>query len=313
MTEVNSSNKTLFKYLGWTFGLGWGIQVVVWFITGNAVVNDPGNSLLMSSIAQMIMAAMMFVPLLAVLLSGEKLKGMGWKPWISGNVRTLLFAWFMPAILTAIGTTIYFLIFPTHLDLTGEALIQIAGPEVLEQMTSQGITYPAFVALSMVSVVTSVPIVNALVSVGEEAGWRGYMYPVLKEKFGKTGGRIIGGIIWGMWHWPLILLMGFKFGSDYIGAPVLGLPVFCISLICIGIICDYAYEKTGCIWYPSIIHGELNAAASVTLVMTTSKTAWARLLGPSAHGLLAGVPIMICAVLIVAFGRNAIQRKEVLG
>lgn len=300
-----SDNKKLFKYLGWSFGLAWAMQIIVWRI---AVSVGAGKSVALPMITQPIVTAMMFVPLLAMILSGIKVKGIGWKPKVKGNVGTLLFSWFSPAILSALGVGLYFLIFPGHLDLTGAALVEMSGPEAMEQMTQQGVTFPMYLTFSIVLLITTVPVINAFLSVGEEAGWRGYLYPVLKEKFGQTKGLIIGGIIWGMWHWPLIVLMGFKYGADYLGAPFLGLPVFCISLTCLGILCDYVYEKTECIWYPSIIHGEFNAAASIALVMATSETASARLLGPSVHGLIAGLPIMICAILLLIRS----QRKETL-
>ena len=38
-------------------------------------------------------------------------------------------------------------------------------------------------------------------AVGEEIGWRGYMMPRLKERFSLFTGRLLGGILWGVWHW----------------------------------------------------------------------------------------------------------------
>ena len=34
------------------------------------------------------------------------------------------------------------------------------------------------------------------------------MYPILKDCFGITRGRLLGGAIWGVWHWPIMLLAG---------------------------------------------------------------------------------------------------------
>ena len=70
------------------------------------------------------------------------------------------------------------------------------------------------------------------------------MYPYLKNKLGKTKGRIAGGILWGVWHWPLILLGGHFFGNEYWGAPVLGPIAVCVSLTAFGILIDHIYEKT---------------------------------------------------------------------
>lgn len=60
------------KYLIWTFGLAYAIQIGVWLLYKNGL----------SLIGSLVMAAMMFVPMLGVLLSGSKLSGMGWNPRI---------------------------------------------------------------------------------------------------------------------------------------------------------------------------------------------------------------------------------------
>jgi len=95
-TEFNRSQ--VVKYLVWTFGLAYIIQV------GVGVLYKSGNAM----IGQLIMAGMMFVPTLGVLLSGSKLSGVGWKLHIKKNIKPLLIAWFAPAILTTIGALLYF-------------------------------------------------------------------------------------------------------------------------------------------------------------------------------------------------------------
>ena len=50
--------------------------------------------------------------------------------------------------------------------------------------------------------ITLAPAINMFFALGEEAGWRGYMMPRLKERFGLLNGRMLGGVIWGVWHWP---------------------------------------------------------------------------------------------------------------
>ena len=296
MTEGKGSNKTLFKYLGFTFGVAYIVQIVAWRA---AIAANASGNLILSGVAQLIVAAMMFVPLLGVLVSGAGLKGMGWKPIIKGNILVLLFGWFAPAILTAIGTAIYFLAFPAHLDLTGQYLVEIGQGAALDQLEAAGMTYTVQIIISAISCVAYAPIINAIFAVGEEAGWRGYMYPVLKERFGRGKGYIFGGIIWGMWHWPLILLAGYEYGTEYRGFPVVGMVVFCVVTVAMGILCDYTYEKTNCIWFPALIHGTINAAATVPMVMAApSVIAPYRLLGPAPNGLLAGIPLFAVAILI---------------
>jgi membrane protease YdiL (CAAX protease family) len=41
---------------------------------------------------------------------------------------------------------------------------------------------------------------------GEELGWRGLLYPILKSNYGWMGSALVVGVIWAIWHAPLWLL-----------------------------------------------------------------------------------------------------------
>jgi membrane protease YdiL (CAAX protease family) len=53
------------------------------------------------------------------------------------------------------------------------------------------------------------PLVAAL---GEELGWRGYLYPRLMPALGPIGAAVAVGLIWGLWHLP----------ADYVGLKASG-------------------------------------------------------------------------------------------
>ena len=289
MDHVTFDKKGTIKYLIWTFLIAWIMQAAV------AVLYQSG----LAAFGQLLMTVMMFAPLLGVLLSGQKLSDMGWKPRLKGKIKTLLAAWFLPAALTAIGAVVYFAVFPGHLDLSGDYLASAAGPEVMAQLEVQGLTYPMYILISVIGCLTYAPLINMIPAVGEEAGWRGFLYPQLKAKFGKGKGRLIGGVIWGIWHWPVMWMIGYEYGSDYVGFPVVGMLIFCIFTIALGILCDWLYEKTDCIWIPSLFHGAINAAATVPLAICVTNTGSAILLGPAPHGVLAGLPIILCAGVLL--------------
>ncbi|MDO5122818.1 MAG: CPBP family intramembrane metalloprotease, partial [Erysipelotrichaceae bacterium] len=221
-----------------------------------------------------------------------------WKPVLKENVKAILTAWFLPAVLTFLGALIYFLIFPGHFDLSGSFLDESV-PGALEQLEAQGLTYTMYVLITAVSCVTYTPLINMVPAVGEEAGWRGFLYPQLKEMYGRTKGILLGGVIWGAWHWPLIWLIGYEYGTDYPGFPVVGMLIFCVFTVCAGILHDVLYEKSRCIWIPALFHGALNAAATLPLAVCRTDTGPARLLGPVPNGLIAGLPMIICALIIL--------------
>ena len=288
MHNVSFNKKGTIKYLAWTFLTAWFMQVVTAVLYRNGIV----------IVWQLPIGIMMFVPLFGVLLSGQPLSGMGWKPCLKGKIKLLLAAWFLPALLTVIGAALYFAVFPGHFDMSGDAFAAAAGAEALEQMRSQGLTYPMYVLISVIGCLTYAPFVNMLLAVGEEAGWRGFLYPQLKAKFGKSQGWLIGGVIWGMWHWPLMWLIGYEYGTDYVGFPIVGMLIFCIFTTAAGVLCDWLYEKTNCIWIPSIFHGSINAVATVPTVICIVNTGSLILLGPAPNGLLAGLPLIICAMIL---------------
>lgn len=288
MNESAFNQKGTINYLAWTFGLAWVMQIAV------AILYQNG----MTVFGQLLMCLVMFTPLLGVVLSKNSLRGMGWKPIFKGNDKIILMAWFLPMLLTAIGAALYFFVFPEHFDLSGEVLVANGGIEMLQQLEAQGLDYSAYVLTSVIGCLTYVPLSNMLFAIGEEVGWRGFLYPQMKAKFGKRKGWLISGVIWGIWHWPLIWLIGYEYGTDYVGFPVVGMLIFCIFTVAAGILCDWLYEKSKCIWIPSVFHGTINAAGTLPLSVCITNIGSCRLLGPAPIGVLAGVPFILLAIVL---------------
>ncbi len=203
MSNNEFDKSKVIKYLIWTFILAYAVQF------GAAHVYNGGNK----TAATFIIAAMMFVPALGALLSGTGLRDMGWKPRIRKNIKTILIAWFAPILFTALGAALYFLLFPGHFSLDGEYVAFSAGEEIFKQLEAQGISYPVYALISVLGAAIYGPFVNMFFALGEEVGWRGFLYPQLKARFGRNKGLLLGGVIWGAWHWPLIWLIGYEYGA----------------------------------------------------------------------------------------------------
>ena len=287
------------KYLIWTFALAYAIQAVVALLYRNG-----------SKVWQLVTAAMMFVPTLGVLLCGGKLAGMGWKIQIRKNIRAILIAWFAPVALTAVGAALYFLAFPGHFDLSGSYLEASVGAALREQMAAQGVSYPMYVLAGTLGGITYAPLINAFFALGEEIGWRGFLYPQLRARFGRQKAWLLGGAIWGAWHWPLIALIGYEYGATagnaagYALSPVSGMLLFCVVMVAWGILHDRLYEKSGSIWVPALLHGAINAAGTLPLAVCLANTGSARLLGPAPNGILAGLPFLIAAIALFVHGED---------
>ena len=278
-------------YFLFAFGLAWLLQVYASLL----LIRD-GNA----TAYQALLAVSMFCPLAATLLVKKVFQhqptGIGWK--VQGKRRYWLAAWFGPAVFTVLAAVLYFAVFPHRLDLSGSWLAAAYGGEMDAQTLRRelGVSNLSYMLETGLFAVTLAPLINMFAAVGEEAGWRGYMMPRLKERFGLLNGRLLGGVIWGVWHWPLMLLVGYEYGTNYLGAPVLGLFVWCVVCFALNTLLDWLYEKTGCIWVPSIAHGAFNAVASLFVVLTNPADTYYNVLGPMPIGLIGMLPMLAAAV-----------------
>ncbi|MDP4091853.1 MAG: type II CAAX endopeptidase family protein [Bacillota bacterium] len=84
---------------------------------------------------------------------------------------------------------------------------------------------------------------------GEEYGWRVYLQDRLTQIFGLRKGILLIGVIWGLWHAPIVAI-----GHGYPGHPVLGVIAMILSCITFGIILGYSIWKTGSVWISVILH-----------------------------------------------------------
>lgn len=87
-------------------------------------------------------------------------------------------------------------------------------------------------------------------TLGEELGWRGYMMPKLEELMGTPSALIVGGVIWGLWHAPMVIL-GHNFGTDYVFYPWLGIILMCLFCVFIGSFYTYLTKKTNSV-FPAV-------------------------------------------------------------
>jgi len=80
---------------------------------------------------------------------------------------------------------------------------------------------------------------------GEEAGWRGFMLPILQSKFGWMGATLLIALIWSFWHAPLWLI---KSPQSEINFWIFVGHVFCYSILM-----SILYNESGGSLIPVII------------------------------------------------------------
>jgi uncharacterized protein len=211
-----------------------------------------------------------------------------------------LAAWVLPGVLTIIGMALFFLVFPRYYDSGLNLLRQqmiLAGAEDVSPML--------IVMVQTIQAILIAPLLNAIPTFGEEFGWRGYLQPKLMP----LGGRkavLLTGVIWGVWHWPVIL-MGYNYGFDYFGAPVTGLLAMVWFAIATSALFGWVTIKTDNVWPAVIAHGALNGIAALSLLFLQGEPS--TLLGPTPVGLIGGAGFTIAALIIFLLP-NALEPKS---
>lgn len=300
--------KRVIKFVVITYVIAWTLQI----IGSLYLVNNPGMTGTM--VFQGCLAVCMFAPLVAALIANRNLKGMGWKPKFKGNIGWLFFAAYVTIPLVALGTALFFVIFPNLFDGSGSMLIaqtEAKGVDLGKMLEQSGIDIRTYMIIQIVPAALIAPFINIITAIGEEAGWRGFLYPEINKSFGKIGTWLIGGTLWGVFHFPAMIFGGYEYGFDYIGAPVLGLVTFTVCCIVLGILEEVIYDRTKCIWYAALLHGSFNAIATIPQMFMNANDPDINkylILGPLPNGLISMIPFAVFAVILGAW---SIRRKRV--
>jgi membrane protease YdiL (CAAX protease family) len=127
-------------------------------------------------------------------------------------------------------------------------------------------------AFGFITIVNLLP--NAVLSLGEELGWRGFLVPEMTKQFGFKRAAIVSGAVWGAWHLPGILN-----GSYGAGSTPLAYRIACFSALVIadGVIMAWLRMKSGSIWPAVIMHATHNGVIQAffdAITVRTSTTAW---------------------------------------
>ncbi len=168
---------------------------------------------------------------------------------------------------------------------------------LMQQIPSGGMSAPVLMTVLAAQTLLLGPFLGLIVTFGEEYGWRGYLQPALMP-LGKVKAILLLGVIWGIWHWPVIWM-----GYNYPGHPILGsllMVLFCISL---AFLLGYAVLKAKGIWIAAFLHALVNQSFAffMSVVYTPKDTAYS--FGIGWPGFL------VVAVLILIILRDPLWRN----
>ncbi len=215
-----------------------------YYFLGLTLIYAAGAVVLQLSPAQSTIAAMSAIPLALAVLgllvlvvlrisAGREAMARVWLAW--GNWRNWLV--FGLAIILYYG-----------LQIALNAVTGLGGSQLTVPAAVQGMAPTTFMILGFVQSVLFAPILAIVIAFGEEYGWRGYLQTEL-FKLGRVRGVFLLGVIWGIWHWPLILM-----GYNYPSYPLLGLLLMTLYTIGLAIVLGYAVLRSGSVLLAAYLH-----------------------------------------------------------
>jgi membrane protease YdiL (CAAX protease family) len=136
--------------------------------------------------------------------------------------------------------------------------------------------------------------INAVAGFGEELGWRGWLWRELAG-FGFWRASWLIGLIWGVWHLPLVLQ-----GLNYPSHPVAGIGMMTAWCILLSPLFSYIRLRTGSVVGAAVFHGAFNAFGGLALLLTTGGGD----LLAGAPGLAGFIVLAILNLLLLVAGRT---------
>lgn len=180
--------------------------------------------------------------------------------------RWFLVAWLLPLFI-AFGSVIIATIFfdislALNIDTGLKFITQSISPKVTQEANDQLAVLTIHSALLSVALGLLAGLtVNAVFAFGEEYGWRAFMLDAFKESSFFKASLIIG-IVWGVWHAPLIL-----HGYNYPQHPISGVFMMIALCILLSFLFNYITIKSKSIIATSIMHGSLNGTANISIIL----------------------------------------------
>ena len=203
--------------------LNFGFSTIFYYLMGSAgdVAVDGG----------IYVTLLMYCPAAAAIITSlifyRSIRDFGWRP---GKVKYLALGYVIPIVIATISYGLFWLFasgsFTGHL--------------------------PQYNLIYFVLVGTFIEIITG--ALGEEIGWRGFLVPQMAKITSFTKIAFITGIIWALWHFPLII-----FANYNAGVPLwYSLPLFTITVIGLSFILAWLRLKSGSLWPAVLLHASSN-------------------------------------------------------
>jgi membrane protease YdiL (CAAX protease family) len=136
-----------------------------------------------------------------------------------------------------------------------------------------------------------------LAGVFEEVGWTGFAYPRMRTRFGPLGGALLLGVLWGVWHLPVVDSLGAASPHGHYWPEFFA--SFVAMIIALRVLIAWVYNNTGSLLMAQLLHA---SSTGFLVVLSASRvTAAQEAVWYLAYAVVLGV---VAAVAVVVQGRS---------
>jgi membrane protease YdiL (CAAX protease family) len=290
--------RKILYFLGLTFAISWTTGLAL-YVSGAAL--DAISSTIL------VVAFYMWAPAIAALIVQRRTgdvpvrEALGLVP---GRLRWSAAAWLAPLALLgltlAVGLALPEVSFTTDyraflVDLGLPADQIEASMDLLERLPVSPIVL--FVGQGLVAGLT----INAVAALGEELGWRGFLLAELAP-LGFWRLSAATGLVWGVWHAPIVLQ-----GHNFPEAPGVGAAVMVLWTLAASPIFTYLTLRARSVLAPTVFHGSFNAVGFLSVVyLEGAGNLWIAPVG------MAGIGAALLGVLACVIHDRSIARAPVI-
>jgi CAAX protease family protein len=276
---MSTKTKGILSYLLIAFGGAWTIWILLWLLG----VSPSRTSLQF----QLLSLPVEFAPAIAAVIvrlwvTRERWTDAGLRLHLRKQWPYYLFAWVMPLFVMGVNVALATVLKVGQADFSLQEALRLLYPGL--------VLTPTILAGVLLS-----PLLLAFIQTpllwGEEFGWRGYLQLRLLSQRPLVA-AVTTGLIWGVWHYPAILL-----GYEHYSNILLGLLTFPVLTVLLSIIFGWLRLRTGSIWSASLAHAAYNSIGGTFTGLLFLGGADFALVG--SNGILAWIPLGgICAWIV---------------
>lgn len=278
-------------------GVGWFLALtfaVTYVIEGALILSGFRFTAVPALYGQLVLAGVMWVPALAALWTVTRVTGQGvralgvrFAPWRAHLGSALA----VPAVFALIYAITWLLgLGSPDWELASFRRLMAESGAPLEGWPPSGVVLASLFAASVVLG----PTINGVFGFGEELGWRGYLLPALMP-LGKVRAYLLVGIVWGLWHAPVVAI-----GFNYPGYPVAGIVAMAGLTTALGVYLNEMTLRHRSSVLAGWIHGAINGQAYGV---------W-RLLFPDVNPLWGGMTGVVAMLVWTAVGLWVATRRD---